>query len=101
MWYGDEVIVAGEGDACAARGMTAQIAKAHEMLPTMGARPIVRFTIDDSLIALETLAVALIEARIEPDIGGSEPIDYRMMTVWRLGPRGWRIVRAMYGSGSL
>lgn len=101
LWYDDEVIVTGEGDACAARGMIAQIAKAQEMLPAMGPRPIVTFRIEDSVLAQEALAVALIDARIRPDVEGSEPIDYRMMTAWRRGARGWRIIREMYGAGSL
>jgi hypothetical protein len=101
MWYDDEIIVAREGDTGAARGIKAQMLKAGQLFPEMGPRPKVTFRMDDSVLALDTRAVALINAEIQPDLPDSVSMDLRMMTAWRRGSRGWRIVREMCGVGSL
>lgn len=101
IWYDDEVIVAGEGDPCAGRGVAALLAKAEQMLTEMGPHPTVRFTIDEPILAEGALAVVLLDCTLLPDLPGAETQSYRILTAWRPGPRGWRIVREMFAVGPL
>jgi len=101
MWYDDDIVVVGEGDPCATRGFRDLMAKAAQTLLEMGPRPQVTFKIDSPILALETLAVAMIDAEIHPDVRDAPRGSYRMMTAWRHGGRGWRIVREMFAAGRL
>jgi hypothetical protein len=101
MWYDDDIVVVGEGDPCVTRGFQALVAKATHTLHEMGPRPQVTFKVDSPILALETLAVAMIDAEICPDLPEALRANYRMMTAWRLGSRGWRIVREMFAVGPL
>lgn len=101
LWYEEDAVVVAEGEPGASRGMGAVLQKAENMLPELGPRPNVRFTIDDSVLASGNLAVALIDAQITPDTQDPVETSFRMTTVWRRGSRGWRIVREMFGAGVL
>ena len=101
MWYDDDIIVAGEGDPKATRGFPALLEKAATMLAEMGPRPRVTFRVDDSVLISGQLAVAMVDANIQPDFPDAVPANYRMMTTWRPGKRGWRIVRELFAVGAL
>ncbi len=101
MWYDDDIIVAGEGDARATRGFAALLQKADAMLAEMGPRPRVTFRVDSPVLVSGQLAVAMVGANIQPDFPGAEAARYRMMTTWRPGKRGWRIVRELFAAGEL
>ncbi len=101
MWYDEDIIVAGEGDPRATRGFPALLEKAATMLAEMGPRPRVTFRVDDSVLISGQLAVAMVDANIQPDFAGAVPANYRMMTTWRPGKHGWRIVRELFAVGAL
>jgi hypothetical protein len=61
----------------------------------------VTFKIDSPILALETLAVAMIDVEIHPDVRDAPRGSYRMMTAWRHNGRGWRIVREIFAAGRL
>ncbi len=101
MWYDEDVVVVGEGDPGAVRGHAEVIAKAAQMLPEMGPHPRASFRMDEPVLGMESLAVVFIDAEVSPDIAGAQPVRYRILTAWRPGKRGWRIVREMFTSGTL
>ena len=101
LMYYDEIVAVGEGDASAQRGFAEVLNQANAMVPAYGPKPFVRFRISSPILATEALAVAMIDTELRPDVPGAAPWISRMMSAWRPGPRGWRIVREMYQNGSL
>lgn len=102
MWYDErDVVLIGEGDSSAARGFPAVLAKAIEAAPAMGKCPKVSFRIDRPIVAAEGLAVMMMDCEAWPDLPDADRMQVRMLTAWRHGAAGWRIVREMYCGGQL
>lgn len=102
MWYDErDVVLIGQDDPAAARGFPAVLAKAIDAAPAMGKRPRVAFRIDSPIVSAEGLAVMMLDCEAWPDVPDAERIQVRMLTAWRRGAAGWRIVREMYTYGQL
>lgn len=102
MWYDQrDVVIIGAGDASAARGFPAVLARAIEVAPALGKHPRISFRIDRPIVAAEGLAVVMIDGEGWPDVPGADRVQFRLLTAWRRGAEGWRIVREMYSDGSL
>lgn len=98
--YDDEVIVVGDGDAKASRGVASFRDALHELLSVAWApRPHCRYLLRHPLVLDQDAASMLVEFQVRPDEGRGDLQVYRAMYGWRRTPKGWRILVEMYGTG--
>ena len=101
LMYADDVLLVGEGDTAAVRGIQQAIARIASAVGDWGERARLKFRLTEPAVTSESIFSAMIDAECHPERPGAEVIRYRLLAVWKRGPRGWRIAQEMFTSGSL
>ena len=101
LMYDDDVLLVGEGDTAAVRGIHQAIARIVGAVDEWGERARLKFRLTEPVLASGSIFSAMMDAECHPERQGVQIIRYRLLTVWRRGPRGWRVAQEMYTSGSL
>ena len=101
LMYADDVLLVGEGDMAAVRGIQQAIARIASAVGDWGERARLKFRLTEPAVTSESIFSAMIDAECQPERPGAEVIRYRLLAVWKRGPRGWRIAQEMFTSGSL
>lgn len=101
LMYEDDVLLIGEGDAAVTRGVDQLIPKIVSAVGEWGERARLKFRMAEPVVATESIFSTMLDAECHPEKPEAEIIRYRLLAVWRRGPRGWRIAQEMFTSGSL
>lgn len=98
--YDENLIVVGDGDETASRGLASFRAALDELLSVAWApRPQCRYVLRHPLVLDQNAATTLVEFQVRPNEGRGEMQVYRAMYGWLRTPKGWRIQIEMYGTG--
>lgn len=98
--YDDNLIVVGDGDAQASRGLASFRDALHELLSVAWApRPQCRYVLRHPLVLDRNAATTLVEFQVRPDEGRGDLQVYRALYGWVRTAHGWRIQIEMYGVG--
>lgn len=103
--YAPDVVMVGEGEANATRGMKAAVAALESHWASLGPdgqkHCKLRLT-DEQAVASATTYAAFLVLHCEPNPPAmKEAMDFRTMYVWKKLPQGWRVALEMWGAGSL
>jgi ketosteroid isomerase-like protein len=97
-----DVVMVGEGDAAAKRGMKAAIDEVqgwYESLGTNGQKTC-KYTIAEPVVATRTTfsSFMLLHCKANPPVLPKDQ-ELRMMYIWKKGPQGWRVALEMWAPG--
>lgn len=101
LMYEPDVIVVGEGEPGATRGIPVLEEKARAISAAAGPHPKVFFSVCMPIQACGDTAVTMVGAEIHPDLPDAEIAYSRFLAGWRKGARGWRICMEMHAEGRL
>jgi hypothetical protein len=101
LMYEDDVIVVGEGDVSATRGIQGLEEQARAISASAGPHPQVSFTIVSPILACADAAMTMIGVVVRPDLPDAGAMHSRILAGWRKGPHGWRICMEMHAQGQL
>jgi len=101
LMYEEDVIVVGEGDVSATRGIQGLEEQARSISASVGPHPRVSFTIVSPILARADTAVTMIGVAVRPDLPDAGTMHSRILAGWRKGERGWRICMEMHAQGQL
>jgi len=100
--YAEEIVIVGEGDSKAQRGLAAATAETQGWLDSLGPNGVktCKFTLVDPVVASrETFSsFVLLHCKANPPVM-REDQDLRMMYIWKKYPQGWRVVLEMFAPG--
>lgn len=102
MLYSDNVLMIGEGQATASRGMKTAMSDSTEWLKSLGPNggKTCKYTIEEPYVASATTFTSFLRLRCKanpPVLPNNE--ELRMMYAWEKGPAGWRVVIEMWAPG--
>lgn len=101
LMYDDDVLLVGEGDTAMVRGIHEAIARVASAVSEWGEGSRLKFRLNEPVLSSGLLLSAMMDAECHPEKPGAEIIRYRVLAVWKRGPRGWRVAQEMFTSGSL
>lgn len=99
--YDESAIIVAEGAPSATCGVAAAIPEMQSVLDEWGPHPRMAMRIADPILAAESTATTFLDVECQPNIPGAQTVRYRLLSGWRKGRSGWRIVLEMYTSGAL
>jgi hypothetical protein len=99
LMYEEDVVVIGEGDHSATRGLTAFMPTLAAHLEEWGGKPNVTFKLIDPILTEGNVASAFLDITLIPSIAGALTQHYRSMFGWRRSAKGWRVALEMYAAG--
>jgi hypothetical protein len=104
MLYADDVLMTGEGEEGATRGMSAAIADVKGWMDSLGpgGAKTCRYTVVDPVVASGTTFTSFLVLRCKanPPVLKEDQV-LRMMYGWKHVPQGWRVVLEMWAPGKL
>jgi ketosteroid isomerase-like protein len=103
--YAPDVVMVGEGEANATRGMKAAVEALESHWASLGPdgqkHCKLRLT-DEQAVASATTYAAFLVLHCEPNPPAvKEAMDFRTLYVWKKLPQGWRVALEMWGAGKL
>jgi ketosteroid isomerase-like protein len=97
VFYEDDLLITGEGEKVFYRGL-----KSFEkpLAGYLANQTNVTLTVLDPVRSSGNMAVAFIHEHEEPAKAGESPDDYRILYVFRKGPKGCRVTMELFTSGT-
>ena len=97
--YVDPVVVVGEGNPAAARGLAQFLPQLADLIEGWGFSPTLTFTLVDPILAAESVATTFVAVEVAPPGVGAVVERYRVLYGWTRTSRGWRVALEMFDAG--